>query len=83
MIFRLLQAKSGPLAWVASRGPHVIPLPGSSYVLPLLRENVSLKSILTVFLLRRYRTKARLVENLAAGDLVLSAEDVAKIDAVI
>ncbi|EIM90156.1 aldo/keto reductase [Stereum hirsutum FP-91666 SS1] len=46
------------LAWVASRGPHVIPLPGSS-------------------------NKARLVENLAAGDLILSPEDATKIDAVV
>ncbi|TFY73552.1 hypothetical protein EWM64_g10460 [Hericium alpestre] len=46
------------IAWVASRDPHVIPLPGSSH-------------------------KIRTLENLAAGDIVLPAEDIAKIDKVV
>ncbi|KAI0313922.1 aldo/keto reductase [Amylostereum chailletii] len=45
------------IAWVSSRGPHVIPLPGSS-------------------------DAKRTSENLAAGDVVLTPEDLAEIEDV-
>ncbi|KAA1473991.1 aldo/keto reductase [Dentipellis sp. KUC8613] len=46
------------IAWVASRGDHMIPIPGSSH-------------------------KDRTLENMAAGDIEFSPEDLAKIDAVV
>ncbi|TFY76051.1 hypothetical protein EWM64_g7959 [Hericium alpestre] len=45
------------IAWVSARGPHVIPIPGSSH-------------------------KKRTLENLAGGDLELTPEDLAEVDAV-
>ncbi|KAM5531837.1 hypothetical protein V8D89_014467 [Ganoderma adspersum] len=46
------------IAWVISRGPHVVPMPGSS-------------------------NKKRNLENIAAGDIVLSKAELAEIDEVL
>ncbi|CDO72842.1 hypothetical protein BN946_scf185002.g27 [Trametes cinnabarina] len=46
------------IAWVASRGPHIIPLPGSS-------------------------SKQRNLENIAAGNIELTAAELAEIDEIL
>ncbi|KAF7344514.1 Aldo keto reductase [Mycena sanguinolenta] len=62
------------IAWVAALGPHVIPLPGSSYAYFAV-------SLLTLSL-TLYSTAARTVENCAAGDIELSVDEIATMNAI-
>ncbi|THH16563.1 hypothetical protein EW146_g4111 [Bondarzewia mesenterica] len=75
------------LAWVASRGPHVIPLPGSSYVFTFLSPPSLLPAFFFIVqseeLTRSDRNKKRTLENVAAGDVELSPEELAEIDKVL
>lgn len=65
------------IAWVGSLGAHVVPLPGSSYVaLDALSFGEDTDSCL-------YRKKERTLENLASGDIELTAADLAEINGVI
>ena len=62
------------VAWVCSLGPNVIPLTGSSYVSRqiLFCE----KQVLNL----QCRNKGRTLENLAGGDVQLSADEISAIE---
>ena len=62
------------IAWVSARGPHVVPLPGSSCVLisPLMPQHS-----------RRGRNAKRTLENIAGGNVDLSSDDLNEIDGVL
>lgn len=65
------------IAWVASLGDHVIPLPGSSYVLGIrLTPTVAIIHVAS-------SSKKRTLENSAAGDIVLTDADKAEIDKIL
>lgn len=64
------------IAWVSARGPHVVPLPGSSCVLI-----IPLKPLLATH--AGGRNAKRTLENIAGGDVELSSEDLSEIDRVL
>jgi pyridoxine 4-dehydrogenase len=64
------------IAWVASLGPHMLPLPGSSYVQLHCKFDIS-------YLMVFSRKSSRTLENLQAGDIELTAEEVKAINDIL
>ena len=67
------------ISWVSSLGQHVIPLPGSSYVLAKVFAFRTPKLNPISFC----RQVKRTIENLGAGDVTLSMEEVKEINDII
>lgn len=81
------------IAWVSHLGPHMVPIPGSTYVHShhpvklrytlLIIPTTWNRSSLADFPVSLSRKAERTLENIASADIVLTAEDLREIQALL